>query len=173
MAKRKSIKGVHELEIEFTRLTEQVKAWKVIAISCSSVILACATAFFGLTQYNLHVKVNAAIEQAASKKAEKLANEYAEQAKASAEQAKTKVGTIDDLLKEYQPQLEKRLEEWNRIDPLNTLFKQKNCKGIKIDSCKDKKWLKCPEGYYISAIYNAGGSNSCTRYIQCCPGIAP
>lgn len=114
MAKRKSIKGVHELEIEFTRLTEQVKAWKVIAISCSSVILVCATAFFGLTQYNLHVKVNAAIEQAASKKAEQLANEYAVQAKASAQKAKESekdanktAGKIKSLYNNYEPELDK------------------------------------------------------------------
>lgn len=70
-------------------------------------------------------------------------------------------------------QLDDRLKAWDSKDPLNTLFKQKECKNITINSCSDSSWLKCPEGYYVAAIYNAGGSNSCARKIQCCPGIAP
>jgi len=129
MAKQKSDKDVHQLEIEIVTLNEHLKAWKLLGTSVVAILVGCLSAFFGITQHNLStkvdeaikqtaLKVDEAIKQTALKEATQLATKYAKQAEVSANKAKEyekeasqSAGNINDL---YKPELDK-LTKLNKL----------------------------------------------------------
>ncbi len=118
MARQKGDKTTHQLELEIITLNEEIKALKLLATGYLSIIVICAALFFGITQYNIATKVDAALNQAALKKSEKLADQFATDAKESAtaakkyeQEARQRANKINDL---YKPELDK-LTKLNKL----------------------------------------------------------
>jgi hypothetical protein len=47
-------------------------------------------------------------------------------------------------------------------------YQQTTCQDISHSNCNDSGWLQCPNGTFLAAVRNSGGSNACTSTIRCC-----
>jgi hypothetical protein len=43
-----------------------------------------------------------------------------------------------------------------------------SCENVQWGDCTVGGWADCPEGKYLAGVYNAGGTNSCVRWLRCC-----